>query len=73
MSKQDYYETLGIGRDASAVDIKSAFRKLAMKHHPDRNPGDQAAEQRFKELNEAYEILKDDQKRAAYDLSLIHI
>ena len=58
MSKQDYYETLGIGRQASAADIKSAFRKLAMKHHPDRNPGDQAAEQRFKELNEAYEVLK---------------
>ncbi len=67
MSKQDYYETLGIGRQASAADIKSAFRKLAMKHHPDRNPGDQAAEQRFKELNEAYEVLKDDQRRAAYD------
>jgi molecular chaperone DnaJ len=67
MSKQDYYETLGIGRQASAAEIKSAFRKLAMKHHPDRNPGDKAAEQRFKELNEAYEILKDDQKRAAYD------
>ncbi len=67
MSKQDYYETLGVGRQASAGDIKAAFRKLAMKHHPDRNPGDKAAEQRFKELNEAYEILKDDQKRAAYD------
>ena len=67
MSKQDYYETLGIGRQASAADIKSAFRKLAMQHHPDRNPGDKAAEQRFKELNEAYEVLKDDQKRAAYD------
>ena len=67
MSKQDYYETLGIDRSASPGDIKSAFRKLAMQHHPDRNPGDKAAEQRFKELNEAYEILKDDQKRAAYD------
>ncbi|MDH3658647.1 MAG: molecular chaperone DnaJ [Alphaproteobacteria bacterium] len=67
MAKQDYYETLGVGRQASAADIKSAFRKLAMKHHPDRNPGDKASEQRFKELNEAYEILKDDQKRAAYD------
>lgn len=67
MSKQDYYETLGLDRSASPGDIKSAFRKAAMKHHPDRNPGDKAAEQRFKELNEAYEILKDDQKRAAYD------
>ncbi len=67
MAKQDYYETLGIGRSASAADIKSSFRKLAMQHHPDKNPGDKAAEQRFKELNEAYEVLKDDQKRAAYD------
>ncbi|MGI9416642.1 MAG: molecular chaperone DnaJ [Geminicoccaceae bacterium] len=67
MATQDYYETLGVSRSASGGDIKSAFRKLAMKHHPDRNPGDKAAEQRFKELNEAYEILKDDQKRAAYD------
>jgi len=67
MSKQDYYETLGIDRSASPGDIKSAFRKLAMKHHPDRNPGDKAAEQRFKELNEAHEVLKDEQKRAAYD------
>ncbi|MGI9434771.1 MAG: molecular chaperone DnaJ [Geminicoccaceae bacterium] len=67
MAKQDYYELLGVGRTSSAADIKSSFRKLAMKHHPDRNPGDKAAEQRFKELNEAYEILKDDQKRAAYD------
>ncbi len=67
MAKQDYYETLGVSRSASGADIKSSFRKLAMKHHPDRNPGDKAAEQRFKELNEAYEVLKDDQKRAAYD------
>ena len=67
MAAQDYYETLGVSRSASGADLKSAFRKLAMKHHPDRNPGDKAAEQRFKELNEAYEVLKDDQKRAAYD------
>lgn len=67
MAKQDYYETLGVGRSASGAEIKSSFRRLAMKHHPDRNPGDKAAEQRFKELNEAYEVLKDDQKRAAYD------
>ena len=67
MAKRDYYETLGVQRNASAGQIKAAFRKLAMQHHPDRNPGDKAAEQRFKELNEAYEVLKDDSKRAAYD------
>ncbi len=67
MAKRDYYETLGVERNASAGQIKAAFRKLAMQHHPDRNPGDKAAEQRFKELNEAYEVLKDDPKRAAYD------
>jgi molecular chaperone DnaJ len=67
MAKRDYYETLGLQRGASAQEIKSAYRKLAMQYHPDRNPGDEAAEQRFKEINEAYEVLKDDQKRAAYD------
>ncbi|MGH6903458.1 MAG: molecular chaperone DnaJ [Geminicoccaceae bacterium] len=67
MAKRDYYEILGVQRNAAAGAIKSAFRKLAMQHHPDRNPGDKAAEQRFKELNEAYEVLKDDSKRAAYD------
>src|SRR5688572_28673730 len=67
MAKRDYYETLGVQRDAAAGQIKAAFRKLAMQHHPDRNPGDKAAEQRFKELNEAYEVLKDESKRAAYD------
>lgn len=67
MDKQDYYEVLGVGRDAEADAIKSAYRKLAMKFHPDRNPGDTDAESRFKEAAEAYEILKDDQKRAAYD------
>jgi molecular chaperone DnaJ len=67
MAKRDYYEILGVQRDASAGAIKSAFRKLAMQHHPDRNPGDKAAEQRFKEINEAHEVLKDDSKRAAYD------
>jgi molecular chaperone DnaJ len=67
MAKRDYYEILGVQRNASAGAIKAAFRKLAMQHHPDRNPGDKAAEQRFKELNEAYEVLKDDSKRAAYD------
>ena len=67
MAKQDYYATLEAARDASADDLKKAYRKLAMKYHPDRNPGDKAAEGRFKELNEAYDVLKDEQKRAAYD------
>ena len=67
MSKRDYYEVLGVDRGASDKDIKKAYRRMAMKHHPDRNPGDKAAEESFKELNEAFEILSDDQKRAAYD------
>ena len=67
MAKQDYYETLGVGRDASAEQLKKAYRGLAMKFHPDRNPGDKTAEQKFKEISEAYDVLKDDQKRAAYD------
>jgi molecular chaperone DnaJ len=67
MAKQDYYATLGVQRGASADDMKKAYRKLAMQYHPDRNPGDAKAEQKFKELNEAYDVLKDDQKRAAYD------
>jgi molecular chaperone DnaJ len=67
MAKQDYYATLGVARDAGADDLKKAYRKLAMQHHPDRNPGDKQAELRFKELNEAYDVLKDEQKRAAYD------
>src|SRR5258707_14690051 len=67
MAKQDFYELLGVARGASADDLKKAYRKLAMLHHPDRNPGDKASEHKFKELSEAYEILKDDQKRAAYD------
>ena len=67
MAKQDYYATLGVARDASADDLKKAYRKLAMQYHPDRNPGDKQAEARFKEANEAYDILKDDQKRSAYD------
>ena len=67
MAKQDYYELLGINKDASDVEIKKAYRSMAMKYHPDRNPGDKEAEVKFKEVTEAYEILKDGQKRAAYD------
>jgi molecular chaperone DnaJ len=67
MSKRDYYDVLGVKRGTSAEDLKKAFRKLAMEHHPDRNPGNAEAEMRFKEINEAYDVLKDDQKRAAYD------
>jgi molecular chaperone DnaJ len=67
MAKRDFYEVLGVNRGASAAEMKSAYRKLAMKLHPDRNPGDAAAEQGFKELNEAYDVLRDDDKRAAYD------
>ena len=67
MSKEDYYRTLGVERGADADSIKKAYRKLAMQYHPDRNAGNADAEQRFKEINEAYEVLKDDQKRAAYD------
>lgn len=67
MAKQDYYETLGVDRNASDKEIKSAFRRQAKDCHPDHNPGDKDAERKFKELNEAYEVLKDEQKRAAYD------
>src|SRR5437660_10467205 len=67
MAKRDYYEVLGVVRGASDADLKAAYRKLAMKYHPDRNPGDQACEHHFKELNEAYDVLKDGNKRAAYD------
>jgi len=67
MAKRCYYETLSVERSASDGDIKAAFRKQAMQFHPDRNPGDQNAEHRFKEINEAYEVLKDPNKRAAYD------
>jgi molecular chaperone DnaJ len=67
MAKRDYYEVLGLTRGASEQDVKAAFRKLAKEHHPDKNSGDKAAEHKFKELNEAYEALKDPQKRAAYD------
>ena len=67
MAKQDYYAVLGVGREASADELKKAYRKLAMQYHPDRNPGDKTAEARFKEAGEAYDVLKDDTKRAAYD------
>lgn len=67
MAKRDYYEVLGVQKNASADDLKKAYRKLAMKYHPDRNQGDKSAEQKFKELNESYEVLKDEQKRGAYD------
>lgn len=67
MAKRDYYEVLGIGRDADQDAIKKAYRKLALKYHPDKNPGDSAAEEKFKEAAEAYEILSDGDKRARYD------
>ena len=67
MSKRDYYEILGVSRTATDGEIKSAYRKLAMKHHPDRNPGDKSAEEHFKECAEAYAVLADADKRAAYD------
>jgi len=67
VSKRDYYEVLGVARTCTEVELKAAFRKLAMQHHPDRNPGDKDCEHKFKELNEAYDVLKDGDKRAAYD------
>ncbi|NMS89941.1 molecular chaperone DnaJ [Clostridioides difficile] len=66
-TKRDYYEVLGISKGAEAQEIKKAYRKLAMKYHPDRNPGDEEAEEKFKEINEAYEVLSDDTKRKTYD------
>ena len=66
-TKRDYYELLGLKRDASAEDIKRAYRKMAVQYHPDKNPGDRKSEERFKEMSEAYEVLSEPQKRAAYD------
>ena len=81
MAKRDYYEILGVNKGASDADLKKAYRRLAMKFHPDRNSDDANAEEKFKEANEAYEVLSDAQKRGVYDqyghagldLSLIHI
>lgn len=67
MSKRDYYEILGVKKEADAAELKKAYRRVAMKYHPDRNPDDPAAEEKFKEANEAYEVLSDENKRAAYD------
>ena len=67
MAKADYYDTLGVSRDASSAQIKKAYKKLAMKYHPDRNAGDKKSEEKFKELSEAYEVLSDSSKRQTYD------
>src|SRR5512137_3069351 len=67
MAKRDCYEVLGVERSAEAEEIKKAYRMLALKYHPDKNPGDKSAEEKFKELGEAYDILSDQQKRALYD------
>src|SRR5882757_10786310 len=66
-SKLDYYKTLGIARDASEEDIRKAYRRLARKHHPDLNPGDKSSEDKFKTVQEAYDVLSDDKKRSFYD------
>ena len=67
MEKRDYYEVLGVDKKASADEIKKAYKKMAIKYHPDRNPGDKEAEDKFKEAAEAYEVLSDENKRARYD------
>ena len=81
MAKRDYYEVLNVSKSASADEIKKSYRKIAMQYHPDRNPGDKAAEEKFKEAAEAYDVLSNPDKKAQYDrfghagmgLSLIHI
>lgn len=74
MAKRDYYEVLGVGRDADAKAIKRAYRKLAKKYHPDMNPGDKQAEQKFKEVTEAYNVLSDTEKKKLYDqYGLLHL
>ncbi len=78
MAKEDYYDLLSVAREASDSEIKKAYRKKAVQYHPDKHKGDKAMEAKFKEVSEAYEVLKDSEKRAAYDryghaLSLIHI
>ena len=67
MAKRDYYEVLGVDRSASSEELKKAYRKVAMKYHPDRNPGDEEAEEKFKEASEAFEVLSDQGKRQRYD------
>ncbi len=67
MDYKDYYQTLGVGKSADEKEIKQAYRKLAMKYHPDRNPGDKQSEEKFKEINEAYQVLSDPEKRQRYD------
>ena len=67
MSKKDYYDVLGVDRGADSGSLKSAYRKLAMQYHPDKNPGNSDAEKRFKEVSEAYEVLSNSEKRQAYD------